>query len=259
MKRPKEFADTSISIVFTDIDGTLTESGRLPDSSYKALWDLHRVGYFVVPVTGRPAGWCELIARLWPVHGVVGENGAFYFRLENGKMRRRFVRDRKSRIQDRKALKEIAAEVRNKIPKSRIASDQFSRLFDLAIDFSEDVAPLSSKEIDAIVDVFKAHGAQAKVSNIHVNGWFGGYDKLSTCLKYLESEFHPAILPDQAVFVGDSPNDEPMFAHFRSTFAVANIEEFWGRLQHKPAYVARAPEAQGFCEIAEKLIALKSR
>jgi len=27
-----------------------------------------------------PAGWCDLIARFWPVDAVVGENGALYFR-----------------------------------------------------------------------------------------------------------------------------------------------------------------------------------
>jgi hypothetical protein len=42
----------------------------------------------VVPVTGRPAGWCEMIARMWPVLGVVGENGALYFQYKNKKMHR---------------------------------------------------------------------------------------------------------------------------------------------------------------------------
>ena len=29
--------------------------------------------------TGLLAGWCDHIARMWPVDGVVGENGALYF------------------------------------------------------------------------------------------------------------------------------------------------------------------------------------
>ncbi|NDC62108.1 MAG: HAD family hydrolase, partial [Betaproteobacteria bacterium] len=57
---------------------TLTTQGRLLPAAYQALADLRQVGLRVIPVTGRPAGWCDLIARTWPVDGVIGENGAFY-------------------------------------------------------------------------------------------------------------------------------------------------------------------------------------
>ncbi|MEM7647419.1 MAG: HAD hydrolase family protein, partial [Pseudomonadota bacterium] len=69
----------SIKVLFTDIDDTLTTDGRLSSQSYEMLWKLHDSGIDVVPVTGRPAGWCEMIARMWPVLGVVGENGALAF------------------------------------------------------------------------------------------------------------------------------------------------------------------------------------
>ena len=68
-----------IRFVLTDIDDTLTENGRLPAKSYQALESLQQSGLKVIPITGRPAGWCDHIARMWPVDGVVGENGAFYF------------------------------------------------------------------------------------------------------------------------------------------------------------------------------------
>lgn len=66
--------------VLCDIDDTLTTDGRLTAEAYGALEALHEAGFLVAPVTGRPAGWCDHIARMWPVDGVVGENGAFYFR-----------------------------------------------------------------------------------------------------------------------------------------------------------------------------------
>jgi len=71
--------DGKINLVFTDIDDTLTSEGRLGSLAYNKLWQLQESGVHVVPVTGRPAGWCEMIARMWPVNGVIGENGAFYF------------------------------------------------------------------------------------------------------------------------------------------------------------------------------------
>ena len=40
---------------------------------------LQQSGLLVVPVTGRPGGWVDQIARMWPVDGVVGENGGLWF------------------------------------------------------------------------------------------------------------------------------------------------------------------------------------
>lgn len=258
MKSLSDFDSQALRVVLTDIDGTLTQHGRLPSTSYDRLWKLANAGLHVIPVTGRPAGWCELIARLWPVHGVVGENGALYFRLDGEKMRRGFARGKSERTHDRAKLRKIRAEVLEKVPGAAIASDQFSRLFDLAVDFSEDVKPLSTKEIDKIVAIFHKHGAVAKVSNIHVNGWFGDYDKVSTCKKYLQKQFgfNEQQMREQCCFVGDSPNDEPMFEFFPYSFAVANIEEFLPRLKFKPGFVATKDEADGFCEIADRILSL---
>src|SRR4051812_7299860 len=83
--------DQSIDFVLTDIDDTLTDEGQLGAQAYSALWSLNDAGIQVVPVTGRPAGWCEMIARQWPVAGVIGENGGFYFRYSKKKMHRHFA------------------------------------------------------------------------------------------------------------------------------------------------------------------------
>src|SRR5262249_57039695 len=75
-------AQRRIRGVFTDIDDTLTTDGKLTAAAYGALERLQAAGFLVVPITGRPAGWCDHIARMWPVHPVVGEDGAFYFRYD---------------------------------------------------------------------------------------------------------------------------------------------------------------------------------
>lgn len=260
MKPLSNFKNREVRVLFTDIDGTLTAHGRLPSHSYKKIEHLQESGLAVIPVTGRPAGWCELIARLWPVHGVIGENGAFYFRYDGERMIRHFFRPRSARRDDRKKLKAIWHEIRQSVPGAAIASDQFSRLFDLAVDFSEDVSPLSKKDVDKIVAIFKKHGATAKISNIHVNGWFGDHDKVSACRAYAKKEFkmNADELNSHCAFVGDSPNDEPMFAALKHSFAVANIKDFLEDLEFKPAYVTDRAEADGFCEVADRLLALRS-
>lgn len=245
-----------IKFLLTDIDDTLTDEGLLHSAAYDALWMLHKKGVQIIPVTGRPAGWCEMIARVWPVAGVIGENGGFYFRYHNKKMIRHFYFDNQTQAENRRKLDIIQKEVLQKVPGCDIASDQFCRLMDLAVDFCEDVVPLPKSSVQAIVDIFTHHGAQAKVSSIHVNGWFGDYNKLSMSLLFLKQEFN--VSAEDALklcaFSGDSPNDEPMFAHFPHSFAVANIQNFINEITAKPAYVASKRGGDGFAQIAQQIL-----
>ena len=154
-----------------------------------AMERLRAAGLIVIPVTGRPAGWCDLIARQWPVDGVVGENGAFYFRYLDARAAHAAPglchRRRHPRRRSRSAGASSRAEVLAKVPGAAVASDQAYREADLAIDFCEDVPPLPPEAIDRIVAVFARHGATAKVSSIHVNGWYGAYDKLTMTRRLL--------------------------------------------------------------------------
>ena len=95
MKPFKEFPEhcrEKIRYILTDIDDTLTVNGRLPSAAFADMENLKNRGFCIVPITGRPAGWCDHIARMWPVDAVVGENGAFYFSYDRQqkKMRRRY-------------------------------------------------------------------------------------------------------------------------------------------------------------------------
>lgn len=63
-----------VSLVLTDMDDTLTHRGRLPAATYAALERLETAGIPVIPVTAAPAGWCDQMARMWPVAGVIGES-----------------------------------------------------------------------------------------------------------------------------------------------------------------------------------------
>ena len=255
MKKLSEF-NSKIKFVLTDIDDTLTDEGRLGPEAYQALWQLSSKGIQVIPVTGRPAGWCEMIARQWPVAGVVGENGGFYFRYHDQKMQRHFFFDEKTQAANRLKLNQLQEKILHAVPGCALASDQFCRLMDLAIDFCEDVPRLPKAEVQKIVQLFEQAGAHAKVSSIHVNGWFGDYNKLSQTLTMLEKEF--GVTPDQAkkvcLFSGDSPNDEPMWEYFPFGFAVANIQEFIPDLKYKPAFVSEKRGGLGFAQIAAQIL-----
>jgi len=250
-----------VSAVLTDIDDTLTSEGKLTAEAYSALERLQRAGFRVVPVTGRPAGWCDHIARMWPVDAVVGENGAFYFYYANGRLERRFQQDEASRAEKRARLSGIAAGILAAVPGCALASDQPYRETDLAIDYCEDVPPLPLAAAERIASLMRQAGLTAKVSSIHVNGWFGDYDKLATARQLFAERFGLDL--DQAnrqvVFAGDSPNDAPMFGFFHNSVGVANVRRFEGLLKEKPKYVTRAPSGAGFRELAEHLLVAKSR
>lgn len=250
---------TPSRFLLTDIDDTLTDHGQLSSEAFAAMWGLHTNGVQVVPVTGRPAGWCEMIARMWPVSGVIGENGAFYFRYTQGKMKRFFLQSESERKGYQSKLDTIRNEILASVPGCEVASDQFCRLFDLAIDFCEDVPALPSSDVQKIVDIFIKHGATAKVSSIHVNGWFGSHDKLQGSLAFLLNEFQmdAKTAKSSVAFVGDSPNDEPMWGYFDNSYAVANIAPFLEKLTHKPRHIMTHPGGKGFVELAQKLLHMK--
>jgi HAD superfamily hydrolase (TIGR01484 family) len=249
-----------IDFVLTDIDDTLTNDGKLLPEAYSALWDLNRAGIKVLPITGRPAGWCEMIARFWPVCGIIGENGGLYFRHHKGKMKRVFVKEESERRSDRKKLKALESEILTSVPGSALASDQFCRMLDLAIDFCEDVEPLEESKVSQIVKTFEAHGAVAKVSSIHVNGWFGKYDKKTMALRFLQEEFQLSTsqIQEKCTFIGDSPNDEPLFNFLEVSVAVANFLPFQNQVEHFPKYITNREGGYGFSEISNKLISARS-
>lgn len=265
MKNLNEF-NTKIEFVLTDIDDTLTNEGQLPSISYEALWKLHDAGVKVIPITGRPAGWCEMMARFWPISGIVGENGGFYFRYhqknstELKKMHRWFFANDSVITQNKLKLKKIEEEVLLSVPGCAVASDQFCRLMDLAIDFCEDVPALPKSEVEKIVQIFHSHGAQAKISSIHVNGWFGTYNKLTTTFQFLKNEFglSEKEVFEKCIFVGDSPNDEPMFEKFPHSFGVANIRNFEKDMKHLPKYITTLKGGDGFNQITEKILTTRS-
>ncbi len=262
-----------IRAIAFDIDDTFSTDGLLTAEAYAALWRLKRAGFTLVPITGRPAGWCDHFARFWPIDAIVGENGAFTFYMGDGKLRRL---DTPGGDPDRTAkIAKLRATILKEFPGAKFASDQAYRENDLAIDFCEDVAPWTRSEVDRLVAVCEREGAHAKVSSIHVNAWYGEFNKRTGFDAWLAvgapghgrrfpSEFgvkppSGAVPPlSEWIFAGDSPNDEPMFAYFPHSVGVANLANFIDRLKSPPKYLTAKPSGAGFVEIADKLLASRS-
>lgn len=238
--------------ILTDIDDTMTMHGKLVSEAYAALCALHDAGFRVIAVTGRSAGWGSVHLQEWPIDGAITENGAVAFdefgelvypgAVENGDPR----------------IREAAAEAYRTVPRAKPASDNHLRRFDYAIDHAERIVPpLSAEETAAIVRIFESRGCQAKPSSIHVNCWIGDFNKRDSALNFLSRRegYVDGRDRERVLYIGDAPNDEPMFAHFPNACAVANVDQWLGVLEHKPAWIASARYGAGFAEIAAVLLA----
>jgi len=78
-------------------------------------------------------------------------------------------------------------------------------------------------------------------------------------LRLLTDEFGlgAAEALDRVLYVGDSPNDAPMFAHFKWTVGVANIRPFAAGLEHRPKWITERPGGLGFEELAARLLKIR--
>jgi len=252
----------ALQTLFTDIDDTITTDGLLPTSTFAALWALAEAGVASVVVTGRPAGWCDHIARMWPVAGVVGENGALVYAYDRPRrrMRRIYLQGEEERRQGRRRLERIRERVLREVPSCAIAADQPFRLSDLAIDYREDVGPLDEQAVREICRIVESEGAVYKVSSIHINCWFGQFDKVGGVRRFLAERGEDLEgVQKTALFTGDSPNDEPLFRALEATIGVANIRPFLPRLAFPPAYITEAEAAAGFAEAVGVILGNRGR
>ena len=261
--------------VFTDIDDTLTTEGAITPDARQALADLKASGLHVIPITGRPVGWSEPFAAAWPVDSIVAENGAVALLrasrnfAPNGlqspcdkreQLLKLYQQDAATRASNFARMQQVLAEIEAAVPGARRATDSPGRETDIAIDHSE-FTHLPQAAIDQAVALMHAAGMNATVSSIHINGWFGAHNKLEGA-RWIVRELFGRDLDaelERWVYIGDSTNDQLMFAHFPHSVGVANIARFVPQLQHLPRYVTQGARGAGFAELAQSLLAINDR
>jgi HAD superfamily hydrolase (TIGR01484 family) len=243
----------NIRAVFTDLDETMTDNGRLAPETYSALCSLKQKGFTVVVVTGRPAGWADCLVRVWPLDAVIYETGAgMYVRRADTVHDIVLAPDA-----DAPRLQKIFERLSSKISKLKLAHDQPYRRFDFAIDYAEDPPFLSAEELALVMsELAKESGVTSQFSTAHVNYWLGSHDKATACRHWLDTEGKAhGIAREQCLFSGDSLNDEPLFKFFENSVGVANVKKYLDRLKHKPRYLTTRPSGEGFQEIVKILVA----
>ena len=244
--------------VLTDIDDTLTTEGVIPMGVAAALSALRAAGLPVIAVTGRPMGWSRAIAADTRLAAIVAENGAVALIAEGRDVRVEFADDAPVREANATRLRAAAARIVREVPGATLSRDSIGRVTDIAVDHGE-FAHLDATQIGRVVAVMREEGMTATVSSIHVNGWFGTHSKLSGA-KWIVRRLLGRDLEaerDDWLYVGDSTNDELMFASFPLSVGVANLLDFADRLLQWPAFVTERDRGRGFVEIAESVLAAR--
>jgi HAD superfamily hydrolase (TIGR01484 family) len=239
--------------VFTDIDDTLTTNGVISEQALSALHKLQQAGISVIAITGRPVGWSVPFAREWPVDAIVAENGAVALVGEH----KYYLQDAATRASNQLKMSKVLATILQTVPNACVSQDSSGRETDIAIDHSE-YAFLDAQDIAKVAHIMRENGMTATISSIHINGWYGSHSKLEGA-RWIVRKLFDRNLEEELnnwVYVGDSPNDQIMFAHFPNSIGVANIKDFENQLQHFPQYITPSERGQGFAELSKSLLVI---
>jgi len=248
-----------LGIVF-DVDDTLTRGGRLEHAAFSALWQLREAGFLLLAVTGRPLGFAEIIARTWPVHAAVGENGAGFVRETSSGLHIGFYAPEPERAQHAALLARVRARVTREAPFARTTDDSWARRCDLAWDVGERVQ-LSAAEIAELRRLIEAEGARCLVSSVHAHAHMGGYDKATGAVLAAREALGRELGAERErwLFVGDSGNDAAAFSFFPLSAGVSNVRAHLHALPTPPRYVSEADRGLGFAEIVQRVLALRAQ
>jgi HAD superfamily hydrolase (TIGR01484 family) len=260
--RPLSELETSrarglVGILF-DLDDTFLDAGVLTEKAYLALGRLSRAGLRLVAVTGRPSGWGEVMARQWPLDGVVTENGAVALYRVGGVTTKWEQADEATRRARRVRIAQAFDTLRQRFPEARMSDDTHARTSDIALDIGE-TQRVPSDVLTAIENAARELGLRTFVSSVHLHLTLDPFDKASGTIAFLRDRFgdDPTSARQRYAYIGDSSNDAACFFAFTTSFGVANVKESLSRLSVPPRYVAQAAKGAGFAEIADRILALR--
>ena len=262
-------ARSRITGIFTDIDDTLTTDGAITPDALAALGDLKARGLSVIAITGRPVGWSEPFAASWPIDAIVAENGAVLLQKSHkndlqpnefgcNQLLKSYQQSDALRHRNYALMQQISQRVLHDVPGTLLAQDSAGRETDMAIDHSE-FTHLPPEKIAQVVAIMQSEGMNATVSSIHINGWFGSHNKLTGACWAVRKLFGRDLMAEISnwTYVGDSTNDQLMFAAFPDSIGVANVRRFEAQLALKdglPRYITVGERGAGFAEVSRAVL-----
>lgn len=239
--------DSSASLIISDVDDTITHRGKLLPSALEALYSAQAKGYRTILLSGGSAGWCEVYLRQWPVFMVIAESGAVLIYNDNNN-----ICYQKNPVITEQALNKREVLL-NSIDPSFLSSDQYARLYDIAVDLSK----TDEEELEKIKKLAVGMGANYSRSSIHLNIWFGDYSKKKGLLSFMAlSGIDEALLKQKSIYIGDAPNDEEMFSLIPLSVGMKSVYDMRQNFKTMPKYYTEGYGGDGFAAVIEALPAI---
>ncbi|MGC4070735.1 MAG: HAD-IIB family hydrolase [Polyangiaceae bacterium] len=253
-------ADTAnhlVGVLF-DLDDTLLDHGRLTEGACSALWRLHEAGLKLMPVTGRPSGWADVLTRIWPIDGMVTENGTIaLLRRADGSTYMLDEVGTSERAERRERVLGLVSRIRERFDFAVPATDVHLRRADFTFDIGE-TRTIDKHLVDQVEDYARGEGARTVRSSVHLHVSFDGSDKGSGAVRAIVAGFglDATSARGRFAFIGDSENDEPAFSTFLTTIGVRNLR---GRPTVTPKYLTEAERGKGFAEFSAHLLQMRAQ
>lgn len=240
-----------------DLDDTLLDHGRLLERSYSVLFRLVDAGLTLYGVTGRPAGWADVLARLFPVQAVVAENGAVVCARHGERVRLVDSVDVATRRERDARMRVLLEEFAVRFPDVEPADDVRARISDRTFDIGEH-RQVAAPRVDEAARYLRDRGARVFVSSVHLHATFDCADKASAAVRLLaqDSGLDATAVRHAYAYLGDSENDGSCFAAFAVSIGVSNLR---GRATLRPRYVTTQPMGAGVAEAAEVILSLRGK
>jgi len=240
-----------------DLDDTLLDHGRLGEETYSTLFRLVEDGLELYGVTGRPAGWAEVLARLLPVRAVVAENGAVFCARRGERVVLVDSVDAATRRERDVRLTQLLGEFAERFPDFEPADDVRARISDRTFDIGE-YRQVGARRVEEASAFLRAQGARVFVSSVHLHATFDHADKASGAVRLLaaDSGLDSTLVRHSYAYLGDSENDASCFAAFTVSIGVRNLR---GKPTLLPRYLTARPMGSGVVEAARVILSLRRK
>lgn len=245
-----------IKYLFSDVDDTITSDGVLKVCALESLYRLKENNVKIILVSGGSAGQALTYISQWPIDAIITESGALaYYKEKNS------IKTWINPSLDQKAYKEnkhvlLTNKILENVKSSKLSLDNFTRLYDIAIDHSQTKPYISEDDIKKIVNIAKENNAFYAISSIHINIYFGKYNKNQAVKSfvpfYLNKSFEE--INKESVYVGDSLNDEVLFKIFENSYGVKNIEKTLSKFTYPPKTIVSKTGGEGFSLVVDSVL-----
>jgi HAD superfamily hydrolase (TIGR01484 family) len=226
-----------MKIIFSDFDGTLTNSGKLSAIFFDILDLVKKQDSEFIVVSGRSISWGHFLLTHFNLNYCIMEGGGvILFKNKNGEI----CEETLVYNEDVDLLEQKTIELLKTVPGAVLSADSFGRKTDRALEFSQ----MSKEEIDKTIEFLDKNNLNHSKSNVHINYWLSDISKFKA-IKHLLKHYFAHIEMDETIFYGDAKNDESAFEGMLNTVGVSNIIKILDELKFKPRIVLEGKDNAG--------------